>query len=161
MRALVWIVEDTWEAAVDAAGAQLPPDAEITLLHVVRADAEGAVRAVRQGLLGRAHPPRGEPSELLRAVAEEAAGELLAQAGSRLGRPARLELRRGRSESEVLAAAAEVDLLVLARDGDRARLGPRSLGAAARFVLDHAPCSVLLVWPGRPPSVHTIPPQPR
>ena len=153
MRALVWIVEDTWEAAVDAAGAQLPPDAEITLLHVVR--------AVRQGLLGRAHPPRGEPSELLRAVAEEAAGELLAQAGSRLGRPARLELRRGRSESEVLAAAAEVDLLVLARDGDRARLGPRSLGAAARFVLDHAPCSVLLVWPGRPPSVHTIPPQPR
>ena len=161
MRALVWIVEDTWEAAVDAADAQLPRDAEITLLHVVRADAEGAVRAARQGLLGRPRPPRGERPEPLRAVAEGAAEELLARAGARLGRPARLERRRGRSEREVLAAAAEADLLVLARDGDRARLGPRSLGASARFVVDHAPCSVLLVWPGRPPPIETIPPPPR
>jgi len=41
-----------------------------------------------------------------------------------------------------------MDLLVLARDGDRSRAGPASLGPGARFVVDHAPCQVLLVWPG-------------
>jgi hypothetical protein len=39
-----------------------------------------------------------------------------------------------------------MDLLVLARDGDRSRPGPHSLGPAARFAVDHAPCRVLLVW---------------
>jgi hypothetical protein len=53
-----------------------------------------------------------------------------------------------------------MDLLVLARDGDHSRLGPRSLGPAARFVVDHAPCRVLLVWADAPPGVDTIPPPP-
>jgi nucleotide-binding universal stress UspA family protein len=46
----------------------------------------------------------------------------------------------------VLAALGDADLLVLARDGERDRPGPRSIGHATRFVLDHAPCDVLLVW---------------
>jgi hypothetical protein len=50
---------------------------------------------------------------------------------------------------------------VLARDGERSRLGPKSLGPASRFVVDHAPCPVLLVWPEHPPGVETIPPPPR
>jgi nucleotide-binding universal stress UspA family protein len=54
---------------------------------------------------------------------------------------------RGRAERAVVAACADADLLVLARDGDHTRLGPRSIGHATRFVLDHAPCRVLLVWP--------------
>jgi hypothetical protein len=41
-----------------------------------------------------------------------------------------------------------------------ARLGPRSLGRATRFVLDHAPCRVLLVWPDEPPSLATLPAPP-
>jgi nucleotide-binding universal stress UspA family protein len=49
---------------------------------------------------------------------------------------------------------------VLARDGDRARLGPKSLGKTTRFVVDHAACPVLLVWPGSAPDVATIPPPP-
>jgi nucleotide-binding universal stress UspA family protein len=67
----------------------------------------------------------------------------------------------GRVEREVVAAAEDVDLLVLARDGDRSRLGPRSLGHAARFVVDHAPCPVLLVWPERAPDVTSLPPPPK
>jgi hypothetical protein len=43
--------------------------------------------------------------------------------------------RRGRLEREVADGA---DLLILARDGDRTRLGPKSLGPASRFVVDHA-----------------------
>jgi len=53
-----------------------------------------------------------------------------------------------------------MDILVLARDGDHTRLGPRSLGPAARFVVDHAPCRVLLIWPDVAPAVTAIPPGP-
>jgi nucleotide-binding universal stress UspA family protein len=63
-------------------------------------------------------------------------------------------------EREVVAESAGADLLILARDGDHTRLGPRSLGHATRFVVDHAPCRVLLVWPDRPPELATIPPPP-
>jgi nucleotide-binding universal stress UspA family protein len=96
----------------------------------------------------------------LRAVSDLAAEGLLAEAGARLGRPARRETRRGRPEREVVAAAEGMDILVLARDGDHAQLGPRSLGPAARFVVDHAPCRVLLIWPDVAPAVTTIPPGP-
>jgi nucleotide-binding universal stress UspA family protein len=56
--------------------------------------------------------------------------------------------------------AEGVDLLVAARDGDRSRLGPHSLGHATRFVVDHASCAVLLVWPDAPPGVESIPSPP-
>jgi hypothetical protein len=39
----------------------------------------------------------------------------------------------------------------VARQG-AAEAGPRSLGKAARFVVDHAACPVLLVWPGPVPE---------
>ena len=159
MRALVWIVEDTWEATVDEAAAFLPADAEVTLLHVAGADAEGLAAAARGGLLGRAPRP---PHEALGALADEAAAALLEDARERLGRSgAAVERRRGRVEREVVAAADGMDLLVVARDGDHSRLGPPSLGPAARFVVDHAPCRVLLVWADAPPDVDTIPPPPR
>jgi nucleotide-binding universal stress UspA family protein len=159
MRALVWIVEDTWEATVAEAAACLPSDADVTLLHVASTGPESVARAARHGLLGR-HPPPDAAPEPLRAISEQAARELLAEAQARLGRPSRLEARRGRIEHEVVAAADSADLLVLARDGDHERLGPRSIGPAARFVVDHAPCSVLLVWPDSAPALATIPPPP-
>src|SRR6266545_892375 len=64
-----------------------------------------------------------------------------------LGRQAASEGRRGHVKREVVAAAEEMDLLVLARDGDHTHSGPRSLGPTARYVVDHASCAVLLVWP--------------
>ena len=140
MRALVWIVEDTWEATVDAAAAWLADDAEVTLLYA--ADAEVVAAGARAGLLGRPH--RHGPE---RSLSDEAAAALLADARSRLGRAAAVEHRRGRPEREVVDAARDADALVLARDGDPAHAGPHSLGHAARFVVDHAPCAVLLVWP--------------
>jgi nucleotide-binding universal stress UspA family protein len=159
MRALVWIVEDTWEATVGEAATFLPDDAEVTLLHVASTEPEAVARGARRGLLGRPRPPHGAP-EPLRAISEQAATELLADAQARFARPAKLEARRGRVEREVVAAAEPMDLLVLARDGDHERLGPHSLGPAARFVIDHAPCRVLLIWPDVPPALTTIPPPP-
>ncbi|HWK18674.1 MAG TPA: universal stress protein [Solirubrobacteraceae bacterium] len=159
VRALVWIVEDTWESTVAEASAYLPPDAEVTILHVADSEPEGVARAARHGLLGR-HPPPPPPRQALHAISEQAARQLLDDARARLGRAARLSARRGRVEREVVAAAEAADILVLARDGDRAQLGPRSLGPAVRFVVDHAPCRVLLVWPDATPSIATMPPPP-
>jgi nucleotide-binding universal stress UspA family protein len=93
-------------------------------------------------------------------MAAASAGELLAAAADRLGRPCeRLDVQ-GRAERAVVAASAQADLLVVARDGDRSRLGPKSLGKITRFVVDHASCPVLLVWPESAPDVATIPPPP-
>jgi nucleotide-binding universal stress UspA family protein len=162
MRALVWIVEDTWEATVAEAAAFLPAEAEVTLLHVAPGDVEELAEGTRHGLLGRPrrHPGPPAPPEPLRAISDEAAEALLVEARERLGRQARTERRRGRVGHEVAAAADGMDLLVLARDGDHSRLGPKSLGPAARFAVDHAPCRVLLVWADAPPGVETIPPPP-
>ena len=122
------------------------------------ADVEELAGGGRRGLLGR-HPPP-PPEHGIRAISDEAAHALLEDARERIGRPAETVARRGRVEREVVAAAQDADLLVLARDGDRERLGPKSLGPPARFVVDHAPCRVLLVWADEPPGVETIPPPP-
>jgi nucleotide-binding universal stress UspA family protein len=159
MRALVWIIEDTWEATIDDAAQFLPGDTEITLLHVASTEPETVAASARRGLLGR-RPPEPPAPQALRAISEQAANDLLAEAQARLGRPATLRARRGRVEREVVSAAENMDVLVLARDGDRERLGPRSLGPATRFVIDHAPSRVLLIWPDAAPELTTIPPPP-
>jgi hypothetical protein len=148
MRALVWIVEDTWKATVAAAATLLPADAEITLLYVAAGEAEAVARSARYGLLGRHHP---HDDETLHTVSERSARSLLAEAQTVLGREATLQLSRGRVGREVVAAAEHTDLFILARDGD-ARRGPHSLGPAARFVVDHAPCTIVLVWPDTRPT---------
>jgi hypothetical protein len=61
----------------------------------------------------------------------------------------------------VTAAAADADWFIIARDGDRSRLGPHSLGRQARFIIDHAPCTVELIWPESIPGLGTIPPPPQ
>ncbi|MBV8987400.1 MAG: universal stress protein [Solirubrobacterales bacterium] len=157
MLALVWISEGTWESCVDQAGALVPEQAEVTLLHVAPSDVEEVAAGGREGLLGRRRP---RPAPALRAIADEEAQGLLAAAQARLGRPSETVARRGRVEREVVAACKKADLLVLARDGEE-RLGPKSLGPRTRFVVDHAPCTVALVWARRPPGVETIPPAPR
>jgi nucleotide-binding universal stress UspA family protein len=157
MRAVVWISEGTWEACVDQAAAFLPEGAEVTLLHVAPSDVEEFAARGPARLLGR-HPPP-PPGPPLRLIADEEAQALLADAQARLGRPARTVARRGRVEREVVAACTDADLLILARGGE-SRLGPKSLGKHIRFVVDHAPCQVLLVWPESPPGIETIPPPP-
>ncbi len=144
MRTLVWIVEDTWEATVAEAAAVVPAESAITLLHVAPAGVEEVAGGAQHGLLGRR---RHGPAAPLRAISEASARELLEEARERLGREAELMHRRGRVEREVVEAARDADLLVLARDGDRRHAGPHSLGPTVRFVVDHATCRVLLVWP--------------
>ena len=142
MRVLVWIVEGTWKAAVAAAKQFVPADAQITLLHVVPAEAQAVAREAPQALLGRWH---ARSTETLQSIAAQVASGLLADARALLGRDATLDARCGRVGEAVAAAAQNTDLLVVARDCDHAAEGPHSLGPTARYVLDHAPCPVLLV----------------
>ncbi|MGW2035128.1 universal stress protein [Streptomyces sp. NPDC001761] len=157
MRVIAWLVEGTWPACVDAVRAHTPGDAEVVLLHVSGPDVPAVAHGAFAGLLGR----RGQdPGDRLEALGGTSATALLGAAAERLGRPCVREERSGRVEREVVAAAEGAGLLVLARDGDRSRLGPRSLGPAVRFAVDHAPCPVLLVWPEPAPRLDTIPPPP-
>ncbi|MFI5972278.1 universal stress protein [Streptomyces sp. NPDC051452] len=159
MRVIAWLVEGTWPACVDAVRAHVPDSAEVVLLHVSGPDVPGLAHGAFAGLLGRGHPER-DPGAMLETLGQGTAAGLLDAAAERLGRPCAREERSGRVEREVVAAAEGADLLVLARDGERSRLGPKSLGPAARFAVDHAPCPVLLVWPEPAPGLETIPPAP-
>ncbi|GDY30083.1 universal stress protein [Gandjariella thermophila] len=159
MAVVVWVVEGTWPACVDAARTHVPEGTDIVLLHVSGPDVPGAGHGAYAGLLGRGHPEL-DPGTRMERLAATSAERLLRAAAERLGRPCTRVERAGRVEREVVAAAERADLLVLARDGDRTRLGPRSLGHTSRFVVDHAPCAVLLVWPEPAPDLGTIPPPP-
>lgn len=140
-----------------AALRQRPSDDELTLL--VAADpVEDVPRSIMGSLMGRGH--RTDEFPHTQQLSERAADELMARAAGALGRPAELRVLRGRTERVVTDACFDADLLLLARDGDRSRLGPRSLGDHTRFVLDHAPCTVTLLWPGPSPSLGSIPPPP-
>ncbi|MFI9066401.1 universal stress protein [Streptomyces sp. NPDC053429] len=159
MAMVVWIVEGTWPACVDAARAHVPEGGDVVLLHVTPADVPGAAHGAFAGLLGRGHPER-DPGTRVEQLAAASAERLLTDAAQRLGRECTRIERTGRIEREVVAAAEGAELLILARDGDRTHLGPRSLGPASRFIVDHAPCPVLLVWPETAPGIATIPPPP-
>ncbi|HEY6789080.1 MAG TPA: universal stress protein [Trebonia sp.] len=156
---VAWVAEGTWRACVDAASRLAPAGSLITLLHVTPAEVEQTAHGAYLGLLGRGSPWR-DPGPRVAELAAASAGELLDAAARRLGRPCDRLAVHGRAEREVVSAADGAGLLILARDGDRSRLGPRSLGKATRFVVDHAPCPVLLVWPEAVPGIATIPPPP-
>jgi nucleotide-binding universal stress UspA family protein len=176
MRAVVWLVDESWEPTVDAATELVPESAETTLLYVVDREISAVAHGAFAALLGRGRRD-SDPGRRADEEAERAARELLEHAGERFGRPAERLIRGSRRiEQEVVDVCAQADLLVLARDGERARVGPRSFGRAARFVVDHAPTRVLVVWaaprseistdrpppPGdRPPHGHHRPPPPR
>lgn len=151
MKILVWLTAGAWEACVDAARSLVPTvtaasDGELILLHVL----DDGLFAGRQGADAGLFGSGRASTNIIPLLDAEAA--LLDAAATRLGAPARRETRRGRLERKVVAAAADADLLVCARDGDLRHPGPRSLGPATRFVVDHALCPVLLVWPSAPPT---------
>lgn len=160
MHVMLWLAEGTWEGCIDAAAPLIPEDARVSLLYVVPEDLLHVAGAAAEGLIGRWRPQPGLTEQM--AAEAAASGEALVAAGARLLGRADVGrvICRGRVEREVVQAAETADLLVAARDGDRSRLGPHSLGPATRFVVDHAPCSVLLVWPDEVPGVDSIPPPP-
>lgn len=154
MKVLGWIEPATWPAVVQTLAGR--PDSDEITLVAVDASSAGQVPRVLGGLMGRGTPQDQSWSAMTHKEAER----LLTRAAASLGRHCITRVLDGHPERAVTAAAERVDRLVMARDGDRSRLGPHSLGKEARFIIDHAPCTVELIWPEAPPSLSTIPPRP-
>ncbi len=101
---------------------------------------------------GRLAPERlaeitGVEDQTAQEVIAEARADLLAR---RPGVEVQTQLARGRPEHEIIRVAGEIasDLIVAGarfKGGSRPAVGPPSVGHVARFVLDHAPCDVLLL----------------
>ncbi len=159
MTVVAWIVEGSWPAVIDAVRTHALAETEIVLLHVADAAVPEVAHGAYAGLLGRGHRER-DPGTSLEHLSSASAAGLLDAAAERLARPCTRQQRLGRPEREVVAAGEGAELLILARDGDQTRLGPRSIGHHGRFIIDHAPCPVLLVWAAHPPAIDTLPPAP-
>jgi nucleotide-binding universal stress UspA family protein len=124
----------------------------VELLHVVDAGERRELEGALHPGLVRPHPQEAElRSQRSERKAVEAVAERAAQALGRGGaRKVTLTTLEGRPEREIVARLQDsrADVCVIARRPDwqeTASSGPRSVGHVARFVLDHAPCAVLLL----------------
>ena len=120
------------------------------ILHVIDSGPREDIGRVRERFLRRPEPPPQRKEEM-RQTERGAARDILDE-GARLLPSAEILERQGRPEREIVNSAAEwhADLVVIcprAEYGAKPIIGPKSIGHVARFVLDHAPCPVLLVRP--------------
>ena len=128
MRAVIWIPRTPGRLASTSAARCCPPTPRSRCCTSRRATSRSSPRAARARLLGRRRrrlrAPRCErsPTRRPRRCSRRRASALGAAGGGRRAPRAR-RARGGR-------ACADADLLVLARDGERARLGPRASGRA-------------------------------
>lgn len=96
--------------------------------------------------------PRPSPREEEICEAEKASAEEILKEGRGCCAGAETMEREGRPEREIVNLAAEwrADLVIVcSRAAPRMKeeIGPKSVGRVARFVIDHAPCPVLLLRP--------------
>ena len=122
----------------------------IGLLYVTDLGPHHEIERKREGLLYPRHPS-GPLQEKIQ-QAEAAAAQDILQEGLRYVPQAETLSREGRPEREIIQCASEwnADLIVICSRSPAfggPALGPKSVGHVARFVLDHAPCPVLLVRP--------------
>lgn len=142
---------------IERAAPHVPLDRPIVLLYV--ADTRGAqelgytARRMHAGMQGQA----GREA-IMGAADEDAGNSILAEAESLCARldyspdDITRQMRRGRPEQEIIAAASQpelgIGLVVIGssyKRGPHPLTGPASVGHVARFVVDHSPCDVLLL----------------
>jgi nucleotide-binding universal stress UspA family protein len=139
-------------------------DIRLVLLHIVDSGPAHDLERLRQRFVGMGERGARLLAEMMQAE-QEKGDEVLAAAKALLGQqwpdgapgPDQIEgvTLRGNPEHEIVRAASamSIDLiLVCARrtlqQGEPPHPpGPKSVGHTARFVLDHAPCPVLLIRP--------------
>ncbi len=122
----------------------------IALLTVIDVGPRHDIDLVRERFLRHPMHHKAITDEML--AAETAAAQETLNTGTSYLKDAETMLRQGRPELEIVNAAAEwkADLILIdarAEYGEPPHIGPKSIGHVARFVLDHAPCPVLLIRP--------------
>jgi len=120
----------------------------IGLLYVTDSGPHHEIERKREWLLRSRHPS-GPLQEKIQSAEVGAAQDIL-QEGVRYLPQAEMLSREGRPEQEIIQCASEwhADLIVICSRSPAfggPALGPKSVGHVARFVLDHAPCPVLLL----------------
>ena len=118
------------------------------VLYVIDTGPRKDIEHTRERFLRRPGPPRSREDEMEQA--ELAAAQDVLSEGLRYIANAETFRRQGRPEREIVNVAAEwqADLVIICPRGEyggKPTIGPKSVGHVARFVLDHAPCPVLLV----------------
>lgn len=122
----------------------------IGLLYVIDSGPHGEMERQRERML-RSGPLPLARRERMQQAEQLAAQDILEEARLRLPHAEVLQ-RAGRPEREIVESALQwsADLIVIcprSPSGEPLPPGPKSVGHVARFVLDHAPCPVLLVRP--------------
>lgn len=149
MRVLCCLDGTNFEQISDAVDTLVGGDTRILgFIHVIDTRPQQEMERRTGPLLRRASPdaPR---LERMQQAEDEAAQEILVEAHA-LYPDAETLYRRGQPERVIVNYAAEwnADLVVLcprSLQSDGPIIGPKSIGHIARFVVDHAPCPVLLV----------------
>jgi nucleotide-binding universal stress UspA family protein len=118
------------------------------ILHVIDTGPRKDIEHTRARFFRRPGPPPSREDEMEQA--ELAAAQDVLNEGLRHLPNAETFRRQGRPEREIVNIAAEwrADLVIICPRGEyggKPTIGPKSVGHVARFVLDHAPCPVLLV----------------
>jgi nucleotide-binding universal stress UspA family protein len=118
------------------------------MLYVIDTAPRKEIEHTRERFLRRPGPPRSRENEMEQA--ELAGAQDVLNEGLHYLPNAETFQRQGRPEREIVNVAAEwqADLVIICPRGEyggKPTIGPRSVGHVARFVLDHAPCPVLLV----------------
>lgn len=125
-----------------------PASLTIGLLYVIDSGPQEELERHRERFMRPPHPPRPRRNQMRQA--EIASAEDILDEGVRYLPGAERLQRQGRPEREIVQCAVDwqADLIVICPRSPlitEPAIGPRSVGHVARFVLDHAPCPVLLV----------------
>ena len=154
MRVAVCVDGSSTEALLDAAAVRLATDAVWVAVHVVDARPRRELGLLRGGITGAGPLSHSQQRAIDAATGEHTrttladAERALQQRGLAYEAP---QIRVGEPGREIchVANAIAADVVVLfASRTRRGEVGPHSVGHTARFVVDHAPCAVLLVRGG-------------
>jgi nucleotide-binding universal stress UspA family protein len=150
MRVLCCLDGTNAEAISRATGLFSPAELTVGLIYVIDQGPHHDIEHTRERHFRPPVPPPGREHQMVEA--EQASAKEIIDEGLRYLSGAESLRREGRPEREIVNAAAdwEADLIIIcprAEYRDKHKIGPKSVGHVARFVLDHAPCPVLLVRP--------------
>ena len=150
MRVLCCLDGTNAEPISRATGLLSPNSLTVALIYVIDQGPHHDIEHARERHFRPLAPPPAREHQMLEA--EKGSAQEILDEGRRFLTEAETLQREGRPEREIVNAAAEweADLVVIctrAQYREKHEIGPKSVGHVARFVLDHAPCPVLLVRP--------------
>lgn len=129
---------------LDRAAELLPEGMSWAIVHVVDQRPEEEVGRAISSLPGR----RGGRDRIQQSI-DQLQHDIQQEVETWLrdtGRTAELSFLYGIPEQEILALANRIDTEIVVI-GARAETGPHRFGPVSRFVIDHVPCSVLVISP--------------